>query len=131
MRSIYFQKFNLTCKRFSKKTKPNNNINMTLSPPQGDSRDLTQQDGWVTSDRTRTRSSTQSMMVQFLNLVQLTSFWDLKVANMAIFRPCQALLLCHGMDFVDDEELKTALQCEQVKKSGSSLYGNFDLNTLS
>lgn len=87
---------------------------MTLSPPQVDSRDLTQQNGWVTSDRTRTRSSTQSMMVQSLNFVQLTSFCDLKVANMTIFRKaCQALLLCHGMDFVDDEELK--LLCDMNK----------------
>ena len=59
---------------------------MTLSPPQVDSRDLTQQDGWVTSDPTKTRSSTPSMMVQFLNLAQLTSFCHPKVANMSIFR---------------------------------------------
>ena len=52
-------------KLLSQKDKKNNNINMTLSPPEGDSRNLTHQDGRVTSDRTRTRSCTQTMMVQF------------------------------------------------------------------
>lgn len=44
-------------KLLSQKDKKKNNINMTLSPPQGFSRNLAHQDGWVTSDHTRTRSS--------------------------------------------------------------------------